>query len=166
MASQPETYKRVFAGLQEGFCEGRLKNRTDSILLFAELTDAVITQEEFRSVRNHLSRVLRHSRAIRRALRQGDGQITKIKGAFASKPAETLSDLRNQIGEDWIVHLETAFLKTGKGELEAETSRLREESEALKESISGYHDLLDAWNEFVRGQTSLGCSMCRRRKET
>ena len=92
MDLQPETYERALAGLQEGCCEGRLKNRTDSILLFAELSDAGIDQEEFCSVRNHLNRVLRHSRAIRRALRRGDEQIGKIKEALGPKPPTPLEE--------------------------------------------------------------------------
>jgi len=150
MDLQPESYERVLAGLQEEYCEGKLKNRADSILLFAELTNAGITQEEFHAVRRFLSRVPRHSRAIRRALRQGDEQIDKIGEALSSKPATTLDELGNQIGEGWLVHQETTFLEAAQEELEAEGLRLKEESETLKEPIDRYHRLMDAWNEFVR----------------
>ena len=147
---QPGSYGRILTRLEAAYQEGRLRNRTDSISLFAEITEAGITQEEFRSVRKLLGRVLRHSRAIRRALRQGDEQIGKIEEALSSKPVTTLSELGNQVGEGWLVHQETAFLEAAKEELEAEGLRLREESKTLKESINKYHDLMDAWNEFAR----------------
>ena len=157
MELQSETYERILARLEAGYREGKLKNRTDTILIFAELTKTGITEAEFRSVRKHLSRVLKHRRAIRSALRQGDEQIAKIKGALSSKPATTLNELGNQISKGWLVHEETASLEAGKEDLEAEAVRLKEESEALKESISKYHDLMDAWNDFV-GWTTCGGS--------
>ena len=150
MNLQPEICEQILARLEKEQRAGRLKNRNDSILLFAEFTNAGITGEEFRAVRKHLSRVLRHSRAIRRALRQGDEQIAKARGALSSKPATTLDELGNQIGEAWLTHQETAFLEAAKEDLEAEGLRLEEEFEALKTSIGRYYDLMDAWNDFVR----------------
>jgi hypothetical protein len=85
--------------------------------------------------------------------------MAKVKGALSPKPATTLDDLGNQVGKAWLVHQETAFLETAKEDLEAETSRLQEECEVLKGSISRYHDLTDAWKEFSRwaASTRLRC---------
>ena len=161
MASSPGTNGLILSRLEAEHCEGKLKNRADSILLFAELTNAGITEEEFRAVRRFLSKVLRHGRAIKRALRQGDEQIGKIEEALSSKPATTLDELGNQIGEGWLVHQETGLLEAAKEELEAEGLRLKEESEALKESINEYHNLVDVWNGFARWAA---CSVSPRTK--
>ncbi len=51
-------------------------------------------------------------------------------------------------------------------DLEAEAMQLRKDSETLKESINKYHDLMDAWNDFVGWAARTNALLtCPREKE-
>jgi len=149
MNSAEKANEQTLRILQDARNQGKVKNKNDVILLFAELSGAEITPEEFRAVRKFLAKVKRQHAATNRALRKADEQISVMGKILGLKPAADLAELVGQILVARQVHQKSALFQEGtRKKLEAEAARIREEHKRLEESINRFHKLTDAWNDF------------------